>query len=109
MGLEKLTWLKETLTHIEENLLGERVSVEQGEERRNACLKCDRLKEVNMIFFKSKICGECKCPIDTKPFFKTHLLQSINPLIEHTEQEREVVKCPHPFEDKWKEIDKKYA
>jgi hypothetical protein len=113
MGLETIKWLKSTFTHIEKNLLGERVSVEQGNERRNECLKCDRLTNKSVLpFVEVKACSICKCPIDTKPFFRTHLLQALNPLIEKDKKDSqniEIVTCPHPEGSKWIDIDKKYS
>jgi hypothetical protein len=107
--MSKAKWLYDTIKHMEQSLLGERVSTQQGNERRNECLKCDKLKNAQVLpFVTVQVCGICKCPIDTKPFFKTHLLQAINPLVEKT-GEINIVKCPHTEGDKWKEIDAKYA
>ena len=109
MVLDYLKWLNDAHKYLSEKLLGEKVSIEQGDERKAMCLGCDMLREKQILPTVSiKICGCCKCPIDTKPYYHTHILAAINPLTEKDENNIETVRCCHEKVDKWKEIDTKY-
>jgi hypothetical protein len=92
--------IREARDIFEKNLKefkGEKVPFEQGKQRREICNNC----EENIL----NICSKCLCSLRIKPYFKSHILQAINPLTEKEEGKEKIVKCPL---DKWAEIDKNF-
>lgn len=103
---------------------GELVSEEQAQERLSVCWGCKYHGIVRPVpGIETMGCTLCGCPDETKPHMKSILRKkgakdaiTISEIIElkttgkfyKSEYTQEPIRCPHPEENKWEDIDEKY-
>lgn len=92
MGLDTIEKIKNAIT---QGIIGEKADNETVEKRRSICDECPEKKKLKLLgVIETEICGVCKCPIERKTAYKTHVLQKLNPLSNSTSEHTEIVICP---------------
>lgn len=101
---------------------GIKVSPENKKARENICNGCEykEKKKIKTLLPKMEVCGLCDCPLATKQWMKTYFRKedTDEPLtgkdvimarvLGEDKLESVIIKCSHPYGNKWEEADKQY-